>query len=203
MERHLRNLELTHPCSEQCIKNAYRQMALKWHPDKCKEDHATEKFRSICESYSWLKDNYDSNEKQTQSQSQNGPNHDVFLHSMCIRMIFHSIKQGVTSIHQSLQTEIWIDIANLFGIDINVVQQYSLYLHQMLSMKLIYYVFLTLKDKQKTFIERIIFLRTEEGCKKINLIVKVDTNDVIIIPPKESSTDLVNILNDLEVEIID
>lgn len=175
-------------------------MALKWHPDKCKDENATEKFRSICESYTWLQGNYNANDRKQKNEK---INHDVFLHSMCIRMIFHSIKKGVTNIHEGLQTETWIDIANLFGIDINVIQQYSLYLHQMLSMNLIYYVYITPKEKSKTFIERVLFLRTNEGCQKITLIVKLISDDIVVIPPKNSSIELIQILDDLEVQLID
>jgi molecular chaperone DnaJ len=38
------------------ITKAYRKLALKYHPDKNKEDDAQEKFREINEAYECLKD---------------------------------------------------------------------------------------------------------------------------------------------------
>ena len=40
--------------TDQEIKSGYRRMALQWHPDRCKEDNATEKFREINEAYQIL-----------------------------------------------------------------------------------------------------------------------------------------------------
>lgn len=38
------------------IKSAYRKLAVKWHPDRCKEADAKEKFQEISEAYSVLSD---------------------------------------------------------------------------------------------------------------------------------------------------
>jgi len=38
------------------IKKAYRKLALKWHPDRCKEKNAEEKFKELAEAYETLSD---------------------------------------------------------------------------------------------------------------------------------------------------
>jgi len=45
--------------TEKDIKKAYRKLALKWHPDVCKEKNAEEKFKKLAEAYEVL-----SNEKR-------------------------------------------------------------------------------------------------------------------------------------------
>jgi len=52
------------------IKKAYRKLALKWHPDRCKEKNAEEKFKELAAAYEVLSDDkrrkaYDSPEPQT------------------------------------------------------------------------------------------------------------------------------------------
>lgn len=42
--------------SKEAIKKAYRQLALKWHPDRNKSQEATEKFKEINEAYEVLSD---------------------------------------------------------------------------------------------------------------------------------------------------
>lgn len=51
-------------CSDEDIKKAYRKLALKWHPDRCREPGANEKFQEISNAYNILSDkekraNYD------------------------------------------------------------------------------------------------------------------------------------------------
>jgi len=42
--------------SEKDVKKAYRKMALKWHPDVCKEPNAEEQFKKLAEAYEVLSD---------------------------------------------------------------------------------------------------------------------------------------------------
>lgn len=51
-------LELPENCSQQDIKKNYKKMALKWHPDRNKEnkDIAESKFKELSEAYEVLKD---------------------------------------------------------------------------------------------------------------------------------------------------
>lgn len=41
---------------DEVIRKAYRQLARRWHPDKCKEEGSEEKFKEISEAYSVLSD---------------------------------------------------------------------------------------------------------------------------------------------------
>ncbi|KAI8057726.1 DnaJ domain-containing protein, partial [Syncephalis plumigaleata] len=65
MERHTQHtrlyavLELTPTASKEDIRKAYRQLSLRWHPDKHPEERrteATEKFREVAEAYEVLHD---------------------------------------------------------------------------------------------------------------------------------------------------
>lgn len=58
-------LNLDKNCSQDDIKKSYRKLALKYHPDRCKEENAEDKFKEISEAYQVLNDttkrqNYDS-----------------------------------------------------------------------------------------------------------------------------------------------
>jgi len=47
-------LELKRNASEDDIKKSYRKLALKYHPDRCKDIGAEDKFKEISEAYSVL-----------------------------------------------------------------------------------------------------------------------------------------------------
>ena len=49
-------LEITPQATENELKKAYRRLALKWHPDKNKEQDAEQKFKEISEAYEVLSD---------------------------------------------------------------------------------------------------------------------------------------------------
>jgi DnaJ homolog subfamily B member 4 len=49
-------LEIPKDCNDECLKKAYRKHAMKWHPDKCQDAGATEKFQEIAEAYEVLSD---------------------------------------------------------------------------------------------------------------------------------------------------
>jgi DnaJ family protein B protein 13 len=50
-------LNTTHSATNDDIKKAYRKLALKYHPERNKEDSAAEKFKQIAEAYDVLADN--------------------------------------------------------------------------------------------------------------------------------------------------
>eukprot|EP00300_Choanocystis_sp_HF-7_P010961 c17238_g1_i1.p1 GENE.c17238_g1_i1~~c17238_g1_i1.p1 ORF type:complete len:333 (+),score=70.39 c17238_g1_i1:84-1082(+) len=49
-------LGISRDASTEDIKKAYKKLALKYHPDRCKEPHAEEKFKQIAEAYEVLSD---------------------------------------------------------------------------------------------------------------------------------------------------
>ena len=51
-------LELDNRCTQEDIKNSYRKLALKWHPDRNPEnsDESNNKFKDITNAYSILSD---------------------------------------------------------------------------------------------------------------------------------------------------
>merc|ERR1719233_1053975 len=70
------------------IKKAYRKLALKWHPDVCKEKNAEEKFKELAEAYEVLSDEkrrkeYDSPEPQSffTRSSAAGPSRRTYTYS--------------------------------------------------------------------------------------------------------------------------
>lgn len=56
MENYYEILELKKDATHDQIKSSYRRLALKYHPDKNKEEGAEEKFKQISEAYSVLSD---------------------------------------------------------------------------------------------------------------------------------------------------
>lgn len=60
-DMHLRVLGLKEPSSIEEIKQSFKQLALKYHPDRAqngKKESATKKFLQVKESYEWLVANY-------------------------------------------------------------------------------------------------------------------------------------------------
>ncbi|CAI9114476.1 OLC1v1015205C2 [Oldenlandia corymbosa var. corymbosa] len=49
-------LGLKKECSASEIKSAYKKLALKWHPDRCKAEDAKKKFQAVQQAYSVLSD---------------------------------------------------------------------------------------------------------------------------------------------------
>lgn len=62
-------LELERTATQKDIEKAYKKAALKWHPDKNKDEDTTDKFQAVSEAYTVLSDPnerawYDSHREQ-------------------------------------------------------------------------------------------------------------------------------------------
>ena len=58
------------------IKNAYRKLVKKWHPDKCEDKKANEKITQINEAYEILKERPDFLERIYEHEIELGDTHD-------------------------------------------------------------------------------------------------------------------------------
>jgi len=84
-----KTLGLDKDATQKDVKKAYRKLALKWHPDVCKEKNAEEKFKELAEAYEVLSDekrrkDYDKPEPQSffaQRSSGAGPSRRSYTQS--------------------------------------------------------------------------------------------------------------------------
>lgn len=92
-------LEVEPTATEKEINKAYRKLALKWHPDTCKEPNAQEMFQKITEAYDALSD------KEERAR------YDAFVKMMkdgkgqTFEEVFNSFHSGVTGAHAPLKGE--------------------------------------------------------------------------------------------------
>ena len=56
MENYYDILKVPHNATEADIKKAYRSLALKYHPDRCKDPDSEDKFKDIAKAYEVLSD---------------------------------------------------------------------------------------------------------------------------------------------------
>ena len=56
MRCHYEVLELARDADGDAVRKAYRRLALVWHPDKCREPGADERFKEIQQAYETLSD---------------------------------------------------------------------------------------------------------------------------------------------------
>lgn len=185
------------------VKQAYHRLALKWHPDKCTDLHANTKFREICESYQWFQKNSSVLGKDS-SFSKKNSTHDLFNHTLCIRMLIHYMKKGFLTIQSALHTTKWHEIATLFDLDLCMVQQYGIFVQQQMNIPITYAVYVAPMERKKTFVHRCLLLQSGMNRSiQIHIVANLVTNDIIVIPPKDIPQDVNVLLDSLEVYIVD
>jgi DnaJ-class molecular chaperone len=103
-------LEIERNATEDDIKKSYRKLALKYHPDRCKEPGAEEKFKEISEAYSVL------------SSPDKKRSYDVMGNSECFNFgdqdpfsVFNSIFQQHLSSFMNMKYENEINVDNILN----------------------------------------------------------------------------------------
>jgi molecular chaperone DnaJ len=103
-------LEIERNATEDDIKKSYRKLALKYHPDRCKEPGAEEKFKEISEAYSVL------------SSPDKKRSYDVMGNSECFNFgdqdpfsVFNSIFQQHLSTFMNMKYENDINVDDIFS----------------------------------------------------------------------------------------
>jgi hypothetical protein len=192
----------------QDVKKAYHILALKWHPDKCTDPNAGARFREICESYQWLRNHEYLLLTKKSSHSFQGDNFvpcDILNHQLCIRLLIHYIKKGLISIQSTLQTTKWKELADLFGIDLCMVQQYGIFVQQQMNIPITFTVYVTPSERIKTYVHRCIWLHSMTCIQSIpiHIVVNLKNDDVVLIPPKDIPKDTNRLLDTVDIRIID
>ena len=90
-------LEIERNATEDDIKKSYRKLALKYHPDRCKEPGAEEKFKEISEAYEYLYNN-----RQNNINTINFNPFDIFQAAFNSNINF-SVSPGMSSVMKSTQ----------------------------------------------------------------------------------------------------
>lgn len=63
----------TQPITHEYIKKKYHKLALKWHPDKNKDEYSTNKFQKISQAYNYLLDHYEFDNEDLEPVSHSSP----------------------------------------------------------------------------------------------------------------------------------
>ncbi len=92
------------------IKKAYRQLALKYHPDKCKDIDATHKFSQISEAYQVLSDvnkrkEYDNTKSVCNKQILRDP-YEIFREVIVVMELFDELCMGILQDFESCADKI-------------------------------------------------------------------------------------------------
>jgi len=187
----------------QSVKHAYHRLALKWHPDKCTDPEAGRKFRDICESYQWFQKNTHVLGKEHTSTPP-PTTYDIFNHKLCIRMLIHSMKKGLLSIQNTLHTTKWLELSNLFGVDLCMVQQYGIFIQQQMNIPITFTMYIAPTERKKKFVHRCIMLQSDSNRSiPIHIVANLETNDIILIPPEDVPPEVNALVDMLDVHIVD
>jgi DnaJ-class molecular chaperone len=103
-------LELERNASEDDIKKSYRKLALKYHPDRCKDVGAEEKFKEISEAYSVL-----SSPDKKRSYDVMGNTEDFNFGGEDPFSVFNNIFQQHLSTFMNMKYENDINVDNIFS----------------------------------------------------------------------------------------
>lgn len=221
---HLRRLGIL-SCNKvglQEIKNAYRKMALKYHPDKSRHVDASQHFCEIYASYNWLICNYASDTETSCSNShqkqdtgfktekgrkdskgahqseKNMMKEIMFHHRLLIQMLMKMIQKGV----EFLQTSFWQDISDIFNIDVSIVQQYGVFVQQCLGVPINFTIYLMENEVKKKFIHRSVMVYCNGKTVRIDIFYSTQTEAIVIIPSCKDE-DVVEITEKITVLVVD
>ena len=103
-------LELERNASEDDIKKSYRKLALKYHPDRCKDIGAEDKFKEISEAYSVL-----SSPDKRRSYDVMGNSEDFNFNGEDPFSVFNNIFQQHLSTFMNMKYENEINVDNIFN----------------------------------------------------------------------------------------
>jgi DnaJ-class molecular chaperone len=101
-------LEIERNASEDDIKKSYRKLALKYHPDRCKDVGAEEKFKEISEAYSVLSSPDKKRSYDVMGNTDNFDGEDPFS-------VFNNIFQQHLSTFMNMKYENDINVDNIFN----------------------------------------------------------------------------------------
>lgn len=133
-------LEINKNASKEEIKKAYRALAIKWHPDKNKEDIALQKFKEISEAYQILYDddkrteydnivNFKTNKSFASYSNDNFHNlHNPFNFMFSMRdpfEIFNEVFSMISGIHNSIMAFDSLMQFNNNGMTIHIIDMGS------------------------------------------------------------------------------
>jgi len=103
-------LEIERNASEDDIKKSYRKLALKYHPDRCKDVGAEDKFKEISEAYSVL-----SSPDKKRSYDVMGNSEDFNFNGEDPFSVFNNIFQQHLSTFMNMKYENEINVDNIFN----------------------------------------------------------------------------------------
>ena len=119
-------------------------------------------------------------------------------------MLIHSMKKGLLSIQNTLHTTKWLELSNLFGVDLCMVQQYGIFIQQQMNIPITFTLYIAPTERKKKFVHRCIMLQSDSNRSiPIHIVANLETNDIILIPPEDVPPEVNALVDMLDVHIVD